>query len=300
MRNILTVLTLCVLTLTTSSVFAEKFDESRRTERLGLSFYDGRPLYVVMFGFTGSVSAPVGYSMSYYRVFTGDNLSDYGASSYQGEGRDAVVTYGDISVQERYFYSVIDADGMIVFSSNPNYSYPYRDWSLKLLEQYPPPEYTEGDVGISTFDSISERSRNWLLPVFGFALAFWGVRYCYRLVTRMAKGENGVGLGGASSDSEPSSNVGDGAFSIDFVRTSTGAKSDNAWENTDVSSADEYATGEAFGQKYSPKVVASNVDLQNEWARLSDDERSELLGDVLGGSPFGDRRGAWGDEEDER
>lgn len=288
MRNILTVLTLCVLTLITSSVFANEYDETKRMERLGLSYYDGRPLYVVMFGFTGPDYAPVGYSMSYYRVFTGDNLSDFGTSSFQGEGRKAVVTYGDITVQERYFYSVIDADGMTVFSSNDAYSDPYRAWTLELIERYPPPQYASEDIGVYTFDAISERSRTWLLPALGVALALFGVRYCYRLLVRMICGESGVGLGGAT-ESIVSASRGDDSVSGDYARASSVATSDSAWENVDVSNADEYATGEALGQEFTPKAVASNVDLQNEWSRLSESERAELLGDDFGGAPFGDR-----------
>ena len=146
MRNILTVLTLFVLTLTTSSVFAESYDESKRTERLGLSYYDGRPLYVVMFGFTNDDNGKaVGYNMAYYRIYTGDDLKDFGTSNFDpryGLGRTATVYYGDLKVSERYFYSVIDADGMVVYTSNPNYSYPYYDWTLDLLQRYPPPKYS--------------------------------------------------------------------------------------------------------------------------------------------------------------
>ena len=165
MRNILTVLTLCVLTLTTSSVFAESYDNSKRTERFGLSYYDGRPLYVVMFGYTSDANGkPIGYGMSYYRMYTGDDLADFGDKNHNpkyGLGREATVTYGDLTVQERYFYSVIDADGMVVYTTNPNYSYPYYDWTLKLLERYPPPQYTSEDLAVKTYDEIAPEAQSW-------------------------------------------------------------------------------------------------------------------------------------------
>ena len=59
MRNILTLLTLFLLVFASSNAAnAIDYDESKRTERLGLSYYDGRPLYVVMFGYIRAGSSP--------------------------------------------------------------------------------------------------------------------------------------------------------------------------------------------------------------------------------------------------
>lgn len=282
MRNFLTVLTLCVLTLTTSSVFAEKYDETKRTERLGLSYYDGRPLYVVMFGFTGTDAAPVGYSMSYYRVFTGDNLSDYGASSFQGEGRKAVVTYGDVTVQERYFYSVIDADGMTVFSSNLAYSYPYRAWTLKLLEEYPPPQYTSGDIGVNIFDAmlepLSEMLRGWLGVVFAIGAVMFGWNFIRELCTLdfsgKSKGKNGK-ASGPLSYSKLSRR--DRSFYEGAALGSIGIESSQFLVPKAIKKDVDFVTGAAFGLEFDEKTRESNRILMEMFNRLSTKEQKAVL-----------------------
>jgi len=288
MRNILITLTLCVLTLTNSNVFAEGYDESRRTERLGLSFYDGRPLYVVGFGRLPGNASSAPTRCLVYRVYTGDKLSDYGTSD-QGDGRSEPIYENGQYVEMMFYHYVLDDAGEPVILSTSGSFAPGKEsefvrYHLKNLQF----TVSSGDIGVSVFDAISERSRPWLLPALGVALAFFGVRYCYRLLLRLIQGESGVGLGGAT-DSNVSASRGDNLFSGDYARTSSVATSDNDWETADVSNADEYATGEALGQEFTPKAVASNVDLQNEWSRLSESERAELLGDDFGGAPFGGR-----------
>ena len=292
MRNILTVLMLFVLTLTTSSVFAEKFDESKRTERMGLSFYDGRPMYYLYLGRPdGSSISGVPYpAESLYlhaeRLRTGDNIADL--PKYRENDGYVVMYSSDHSDFIIYGY---DKDGNLEFLSNtglPDSS----NWMQTALKAYGPAAIAQastGDLGISIFDTVSERLKPWLLPALGVALALFGVRYCYRLLVRMVQGESGVGLGGGNKDVSASRD--DYGTSSDYVRPSFEVR-DNL-EQVDVSNADEYATGAAFGREFTSKAVASNVDLQNEWSRLSASERAELLGDAFesdfGGSPFGER-----------
>ena len=167
MRNILTLLTLLLLAFTSTNVAnAIDYDESKRTERFGLSYYDGRPLYVVMFGYTGGGKgeAAVGYSMAYYRVYTGDNLHDFGDTDFtlqDAQGRAASVRYGDVTVSERYFYGLVDSEGLLVFSNHPSYTEPYTGWSRKLLELYPPPKFASEDLAVETYDRILPNAQDW-------------------------------------------------------------------------------------------------------------------------------------------
>ena len=167
MRNILTLFMLFLLVFASSSaVNAIDYDESKRTERLGLSYYDGRPLYVVMFGYTGGIHGEpaVGYSMAYYRVYTGDNLKDFGDTNFTAsgaQGRAATARYGDVTVSERYFYGLVDSDGLLVFSNHPSYTEPYTGWSRKLLERFPPPAYALEDLAVETYDNILPNAQDW-------------------------------------------------------------------------------------------------------------------------------------------
>ncbi len=281
MRNFLTGLTLCFFMLTVSNVFAAKYDDSKRSERLGLSFYDGRPLYIIRFG-----CDVVDRSLTradLIRVRTGSNLTDYGIPN----GSGVIVDYvrNDAGKMYEYGYSFygVDENGDLIPLHSATLSYPYYQEMLDLLSMRLSPD----DVAVNIFDAISERSKSWLLPALGVALALFGVRYCYRLLVRMVQGESGVGLGGAT-DLSVTASRGDDSFSNDYSGAVSVATLVNAWENADVSNADEYATGEAFGREFTPKAVASNVDLQNEWSRLSESERAELLGDDFG-APFGGR-----------
>ncbi|MBQ2791019.1 MAG: hypothetical protein IJE97_15390, partial [Thermoguttaceae bacterium] len=76
MRNILITLTLCVLTLTTSNVFAEGYDESKRTERLGLSFYDGRPMILLRISYLYPNATVTDPRLEVVRLKTGDVLEN--------------------------------------------------------------------------------------------------------------------------------------------------------------------------------------------------------------------------------
>lgn len=285
MRNYLIVLTLCVITLTTSNVFAEKFDESRRTERLGLSFFDGRPLYFAYLYGRPTVMGAVEYRIETYRVYTGDVLEDLGRYD---EASGGVYPPSQDGMAAWCFYARAD-DGQLTLICSGQYDNIVNKkpdhWVSQALLNFDP-GVSSGDIGVYAFDAISERLKPWLLPALGVALALFGVRYCYRLLVRMVQGESGVGLVG-SNDSSVSASRGDDSFSGDYSRTSGLATSDNAWERGDVSNADEYATGKAFGREFTPKAVASNVDLQNEWSRLLEEERTELLGDAFEGDFVG-------------
>jgi len=161
MRNILITLTLCVLTLTNSNVFAEGYDESRRTERLGLSFYDGRPLYVVGFGrLPGNASSPPTRYLV-YRVYTGDKLSDYGTHDY-GDGRNGqIFENGQYVEMMLYHYVLDDAGEPVVLSSTagfaPGKEAEFVRYHLKILTF----SADVGDLAVETYDNILPDAQAW-------------------------------------------------------------------------------------------------------------------------------------------
>lgn len=282
MRNSLLILALIAVSVfSTSSVFAEGFDESKRSERLGLSFYDGRPLYVA--SFTVPYASGYGSGFDLYRVNSGDTLSNYGDfdSPTYSDCRCEYVRENGAIVQRLFFFYCVDDDGEpVLLGGESEITSNFADLNF-VKKAFASTTFTasSGDVGVYTFDVISQRSKLWLLAALGFSVAFFWVFYCYRLLIRMSQGAVGVGLGGASDSSAFSGTRDESNFS-DFLRTSHGSVSDNVYES-DVSNVDAYATGEAFDRTFSKKVVVSNVDLQNEWSRLSEVERAELLGDVF-------------------
>lgn len=288
MRNILILLTLCVLALTTSNVFGEVYDESKRTERLGLSYYDGRPLYVVMFGYTGGSNGEpsIGYSMAYYRMYTGDNLDDFGTNDfdfYEANGRMATVRYGDTKVSERYFYSVIDADGMIVYAGNhPNYTEPYVGWARDLLMKYPPPKYSESDVAVDIFDAmlepLSEMLRGWLGVVLAIGAVMFGWNFIRELWTLDFSGKPKGKNGKASAPlSYAKLSRRDRSLYEDAALGSIGIESSQLLVPKEIKKDVDFVTGAAFGLKFDEKTRESNRLLMEMFNRLSSKEQKAIL-----------------------
>ncbi|MBP3530911.1 MAG: hypothetical protein J6K25_06985 [Thermoguttaceae bacterium] len=155
MRNFLIALMLCVLTLTISNVFAEDYDETRRTERFGLSFYDGRPLYIIRFG-----CDVVDRSLTradLIRVHTGSNLTDYGVPN----GSGVIVDYvrNDAGKMYEYGYSFygVDENGDLIPLHSATFGYPYYQEMLDLLS----PRLSPGDLAVETYDNILPNAQDW-------------------------------------------------------------------------------------------------------------------------------------------
>ena len=161
MRNILTVLILFVLTLTTSSVFAEKFDESKRTERFGLSFYDGRPLYFAYLYGKPTVYGAVEYRFKTVRVCTGDVLEDLGSFDATSGGVHPPSIGGGL--QGWCFYARAD-DGQLtlicagqydnIVNKNPDH------WVSQALQNFDPGIHA-GDLAVETYDEIAPDAQAW-------------------------------------------------------------------------------------------------------------------------------------------
>lgn len=287
MRNILIILTLCLLTLTTSSVFAEGFDESKRSERLGLSFYDGRPLYVASF----TVPYVSGYRSNFdlYRVNSGDSLSNYGDfdSPTYSDCRCEYVRENGVIVQRLFFFYCVDDDGEpVLLGGESEITSNFADLNF-VKKAFASATFTagSGDVAIDIFDALLKPLQDWLGGALGFWLAigvvFLGRQYLRRLV------RGGVAIGGKSAEL---------AANDDFLeRISTPPRGkaraeqerekfesfQKAWEAVrELGEADAYATGEAFGLTFTYKVVKSNQILQEAWSRLSEDERRFLANEA--------------------
>ncbi len=271
MRNFLITLTLCVLTLTTSSVFADIYDESKRTERFGLSFYDGAPMYYFSLGRSVSGGNYPLY-LSSERLRTGDDISKlphysttYGYVIIQGETTKDFIVYGyDDNGHLEYLSLTGDPDN--------------ASWMQKALTLYGPGAIAQasgGDLGVSVFDSIAERVKTWVLAALIFAGSFLCAKFGFREMLRFA----GTGLGGkagASSLTSVSSDVSDDREAKKAERENFEAFK-RSWDAIrELGAADAYATGEAYGLTFTAKVVKSNQILQESWSRLSEEERQFL------------------------
>ncbi|MBQ7815223.1 MAG: hypothetical protein IJ387_12120 [Thermoguttaceae bacterium] len=161
MRNFLLFLTLCALTLTASNVFAEGYDASRRTERLGLSFYDGRALYVAYIKVYPSLGRPEEHSFELERLHTGQSIEDM-ANSYNPDADQGY--FGQDGKYLIYGYYSVETDGslkLITDGSFANYpeSAPYH-WLSKYLLTYKPGISAE-DLAVETYDNILPNAQDW-------------------------------------------------------------------------------------------------------------------------------------------
>lgn len=275
MRNILITLTLCVLTLTTSNVFAEGYDESKRTERLGLSFYDGRPMFLLRISYLYPNATVTDPRLEVVRLKTGDVLENderyyayYGYLAYSVDGRRHIVAYG------------YDADGNLEpLTVNQGLS---SSWCVELINEQGPGLLdlaSSGDIGVFVFDAISERVKTWVLAGLIFAGSFLCAKFGFREMLRFA----GTGLGGKAEASTLTSNNSDASDD----REAKKAERENfeafqrSWDAIrELGDADAYATGEAYGLTFTAKVVKSNQILQESWSRLTEEERQFLTNEA--------------------
>ncbi len=283
MRNILTVLTLCVLALTTSNVFAVQYDESKRTERMGLSFYDGRPMYLLTFSRpTGALlpSYPPGVSrLEAARLRSDVDISEF--DGYRPNGGYVGSTEGTRSILIAYASDANDGEFVILEagSSLANSKWVQELMARDLDSAIATASLSGGDVGISVFDAISERVKTWVLAGLIFAGTFLCAKFGFREMLRFA----GTGLGGKSSAASLTSASSD----VSDDREAKKAERENfeafkrSWDAIrELGSADAYATGEAYGLTFTAKVVKSNQILQESWSRLSEEERQFLTNEA--------------------
>jgi len=281
MRNFLIFLTLCALTLTTSNVFAEKFDASRRTERFGLSFYDGRPLYFAYLYGRPTVMGAVEYRMETYRVHTGEVIEDLGRYDELSGG---VYPPSQGGMAAWCFYARAD-DGQLtlicsgqydnVVNKNPDH------WVSQALLNFDPGVSAE-DLAVTTYDNILPNSQDW---------ARRGILLAVALLV-LSTGSNKfreLTSGGSKVSSNGEDKAGSGALAYDKLSRSDRKLFDAAVSGTlatglserllskDLRDAADFISGRAFGLEFDVKVQNSNRILLESFGRLSQEEQDALL-----------------------
>lgn len=281
MRNFLTVLTLCVLTLTTSSVFGVKFDESRRTERLGLSFYDGRPLYFAYLYGRPTVMGAVEYRIETYRVYTGDVLEDLGRYD---EASGGVYPPSQDGMAAWCFYARAD-DGQLTLICTGQYDNIVNKkpdhWVSQALLNFDP-GVSSGDVAIDIFDAmlepLSEMLRGWLGVVLAIGAVMFGWNFIRELWTLdfsgKSKGKNGK-ASGPLSYSKLSRR--DRSFYEGAALGSIGIESSQFLVPKAIKKDVDFVTGAAFGLEFDEKTRESNRILMEMFNRLSTKEQKAVL-----------------------
>lgn len=284
MRNILIILTLCFASLASSTVFAAGYDESQRTERLGLSYYDGRPLYVVGFGREPSTG---GGSLKpancwVYRVYSGDKLSDYGTSDYM-DGRKGTVYENGQAIEVVFYQYVIDDSGEPqVLTTNPAFlpgtSTSYIEYHLKNLRF----TASSGDVAVDIFDAmlepLSEMLRGWLGVVLAIGAVMFGWNFIRELWTLdfsgKSKGKNGKA---PAPLSYAKLSRRDRSLYEDAALGSIGIESSQLLVPKEIKKDVDFVTGAAFGLKFDEKTRESNRLLMEMFNRLSSKEQKAIL-----------------------
>lgn len=280
MRNFLIALMLCVLTLTTSNVFAEGYDESRRTERFGLSFYDGRPLYVVGFGRLpgNSFSAPTRCLV--YRVYTGDKLSDYGTSDY-GDGRGEQIYENGQYVEMMFYHYVLDDAGEPVILSTsgsfaPGNESQFVSYHLKNLTF----TVSGGDLAVETYDNILPNAQDWARRGILLAVALLVISAGSNKFRELTSGETQTTVkeekkADATSSQEERATVRKIREAAKLGKLGGGL--DERFLSESERREYDFITGKAFGLEFDDKVRASNKLFLDAFNRLPRYEQEALL-----------------------
>ena len=283
MRNILIILTLCFVYLTSPlSVRAEIFDESKRTERLGLSYYDGRPMYYL------SVARPndkphYPLYLTAERVQTGDDISDlpnynkgYGYVVIQGTDTKDFVIYG------------YDKDGNLEYLSNagdPDNS----GWMQEALRLYGPSALAmarlgSGDLAVETYDKIAPDAQAWarrgiMLAVLLLALSV-GLNKFRELTSGGAstsETEAKTGLSPATVQESREERATRRKIHDAAMMGNLGGGLDERFLSETERREHDFITGKAFGLTFDDKVRANNKLFLESFNRLSQYEQEALL-----------------------
>ncbi len=286
MRSFLIALMLCVLTLTTSNVFAEGYDESKRTERFGLSFYDGRPLYVGSFVRVEN-GAQQDSRYELFRVYTGDDLLDYGdySSSTYSDCRytDYYDENGVLSTRFFFLYVVDDNGEPLILggdtASGGNLS---QQRFLRLALESMTFTASSSDVAVDIFDAmlepLSEMLRGWLGVVLAIGAAMFGWNFIRELSTLDFSGKSKGKNGKASAPlSYAKLSRRDRSLYEDAALGSLGIESSQLLVPKEIKKDVDFVTGAAFGLKFDEKTRESNRLLMEMFNRLSSKEQKAIL-----------------------
>lgn len=298
MRNILITLMLCALTLMASNVFAAKYDKSRRTERSGLSFYDGRPLYVGSF-VRSENGTPQGSRYELFRVYTGDDLLDYGehSSSYYSDCRytDYYDENGVLSTRFFFLYVVDDNGEPLILGGDTTSGGNLSQQSfLRLALESMTFTVSSGDLGLNITDELFEMAKDIFgefFPFFAgiFALAA-GSKYFEHLAKTGVKKKKNSAIVPTRATQE--------YFTLEKEVDQFSLASPNANSNKDLESnerrrfldrlagndveetnsvRESYITGARWGREFSEELQESNRRLLNDFEALDDFYRERLI-----------------------
>lgn len=299
MRNILTVLTLCVLTLTTSSVFAESYDESKRTERFGLSFYDGAPMYLLYFRRPNplppgsSFYEPIpGATMQVERLRSGERIEERNGYNV-ALGIVADKNSGSTATFISYAYD--DAGNLVPMESGSTIS--NTAWIQSLFREQGPAALVQastGDLGLNVADELFEMAKDIFgefFPLFAgiFALAA-GTKYFEHLAKTGGKKKKNAAIVPTRARQEyftlekeadlfsletPKISVNNNLETKETQRFLDRLAGNDVEETNSV--RESYITGARWGREFSEELQESNRRLLNDFEALDDFYRERLI-----------------------
>lgn len=296
MRNILIILTLCALTLTTSNVFAERYNDSLRTERLGLSYYDGRPLYIAFLYGSPSILSPQDYRLEAHRVMTGENIEDFGSYN-SGTGGVTAPNSGQYMV---WGYYARGDDGQLTLLTTGRYNgYPLEgsdDWISEALRNFDP-SVSSGDLGLNVADELFAMAKDIFGEFFPFFAGIFvlaaGSKYFEHLAKTGVKKSRQTPVVG--SELKTKSREVDVLDYVDFpndnpyrLRTPRELREERIRENREILSAQAnmsekdavraaYIDGSFWGREFSDDVKESNRQLLESFDAMDEFTRSLLI-----------------------
>ncbi len=279
MRNLLLLLTLCFVAASTSNVFATGYDASQRTERLGMSFYEGRPLYIVFLYGYPSILNPTEYHFEAHRVLTGENIEDFGDYN-PSSGGVVAPKEGEYVV---WGYYARGDDGELTLLTTGRYDgYPIEgsdDWISQALRDYEP-GVASGDIAVDVFDAmlepLSQMLRGWLGVVLAIGAVMFGFNFIRQLWTLDFSGKSKNGKGSEQLSYSKLSRR-DRIYYEDAALGSIGLESSQLLIPKKIKKDVDFVTGAAFGLKFDEKTRESNRLLMEMFNRLSSREQKAIL-----------------------
>lgn len=284
MRNILTVLTLCVLALTTSNVFAVQYDESKRTERMGLSFYDGRPMYLLTFSRpTGALlpSYPPGVSrLEAARLRSDVDISEF--DGYRPNGGYVGSTEGTRSILIAYASDANDGEFVILEagSSLANSKWVQELMARDLDSAIATARLGGGDLAVETYDNILPNAQDWARRGILLAAALLVISAGSNKFRELTSGETQATVkeekkADATSSQEERATVRKIRESAKLGKLGGGL--DERFLSESERREHDFITGKAFGLEFDDKVRASNKLFLDAFNRLPRYEQEALL-----------------------
>ncbi len=262
----------------------EVYDETKRTERLGLSYYDGRPLYIAELGsnvtaLSGITSAENILSCRLVRASSELEITDvlngsYTSDAHPGIYKKTVNQNGEFYCLYYGFFCVSDDGQLDLLSGSVRFPSAVQN---ALASAYARNMLAE-ETGVEVYDGMGGVFKRWFPVALGFGLAFFSIksfrRYLFQFLTSSASN-------GGNFESAFNSMRNDARLDRDIRKKSKELAQRVEAYSTAEAVIDDLTSGKAYGVEFSAKLVDSNRKLQNAWKRLTAEERQMLL-DELG------------------